>query len=111
MTDAQVSGPDSLSLFSWSIYVQSIHIQNGGSCEVVQSNGVTTNGHGHHHHHHSSGSSSKHKSSSKDKHRDKEREHKSSSSSSSSKEHKSSSRYVGAARFDSGHSCRTIWNS
>ncbi|XP_039229437.1 DNA topoisomerase 1 isoform X3 [Drosophila yakuba] len=71
---------------------QSIHIQNGGSCEVVQSNGVTTNGHGHHHHHHSSGSSSKHKSSSKDKHRDKEREHKSSSSSSSSKEHKSSSR-------------------
>ncbi|XP_043659925.1 DNA topoisomerase 1 isoform X3 [Drosophila teissieri] len=70
----------------------SIHIQNGGSCEVVQSNGVTTNGHGHHHHHHSSGSSSKHKSSSKDKHRDKEREHKSSSSSSSSKEHKSSSR-------------------
>ncbi|XP_043659924.1 DNA topoisomerase 1 isoform X2 [Drosophila teissieri] len=90
MTDAQVSGPDSLSLFSWSIY--SIHIQNGGSCEVVQSNGVTTNGHGHHHHHHSSGSSSKHKSSSKDKHRDKEREHKSSSSSSSSKEHKSSSR-------------------
>ncbi|KRK06334.1 uncharacterized protein Dyak_GE17176, isoform C [Drosophila yakuba] len=89
----------------------SIHIQNGGSCEVVQSNGVTTNGHGHHHHHHSSGSSSKHKSSSKDKHRDKEREHKSSSSSSSSKEHKSSSRYVGAARFDSGHSCRTIWNS
>ncbi|XP_039497024.1 DNA topoisomerase 1 isoform X2 [Drosophila santomea] len=72
--------------------VQSIHIQNGGSCEVVQSNGVTTNGHGHHHHHHSSGSSSKHKSSSKDKHRDKEREHKSSSSSSSSKEHKSSSR-------------------
>ncbi|XP_043659923.1 DNA topoisomerase 1 isoform X1 [Drosophila teissieri] len=92
MTDAQVSGPDSLSLFSWSIYVRSIHIQNGGSCEVVQSNGVTTNGHGHHHHHHSSGSSSKHKSSSKDKHRDKEREHKSSSSSSSSKEHKSSSR-------------------
>ncbi|XP_043659927.1 DNA topoisomerase 1 isoform X5 [Drosophila teissieri] len=72
--------------------MKSIHIQNGGSCEVVQSNGVTTNGHGHHHHHHSSGSSSKHKSSSKDKHRDKEREHKSSSSSSSSKEHKSSSR-------------------
>ncbi|KQS30319.1 DNA topoisomerase 1 isoform X2 [Drosophila erecta] len=69
---------------------QSIHIQNGGSCEVVQSNGLTTNGHGHHHHHHSSsGSSSKHKSSSKDKHRDKDREHKSSSS---SKEHKSSSR-------------------
>ncbi|EDV47029.1 DNA topoisomerase 1 isoform X1 [Drosophila erecta] len=68
----------------------SIHIQNGGSCEVVQSNGLTTNGHGHHHHHHSSsGSSSKHKSSSKDKHRDKDREHKSSSS---SKEHKSSSR-------------------
>nr|P30189.1 RecName: Full=DNA topoisomerase 1; AltName: Full=DNA topoisomerase I [Drosophila melanogaster]AAA28951.1 topoisomerase I [Drosophila melanogaster]AAC24158.1 DNA topoisomerase I [Drosophila melanogaster] len=71
----------------------SIHIQNGGSCEVVQSNGVTTNGHGHHHHHHSSSSSSsKHKSSSKDKHRDREREHKSSNSSSSSKEHKSSSR-------------------
>ncbi|KMZ09836.1 DNA topoisomerase 1 isoform X3 [Drosophila simulans] len=73
---------------------QSIHIQNGGSCEVVQSNGVTTNGHGHHHHHHSSSSSSssKHKSSSKDKHRDRDREHKSSNSSSSSKEHKSSSR-------------------
>ncbi|XP_017001462.2 DNA topoisomerase 1 isoform X2 [Drosophila takahashii] len=72
-----------------------IHIQNGGSCgEVVQSNGVTTNGHGHHHHHSSSGSSgsSKHKSSSKDKHRDKDREHKSSGSSSSSKDHKSSSR-------------------
>ncbi|KAH8355473.1 hypothetical protein KR084_011283, partial [Drosophila pseudotakahashii] len=76
---------------------QNIHIQNGGSCgEVVQSNGVTTNGHGHHHHHHSSSgsgsSSSKHKSSSKDKHRDKDREHKSSGSSSSSKDHKSSSR-------------------
>ncbi|XP_017050823.1 DNA topoisomerase 1 isoform X1 [Drosophila ficusphila] len=71
-----------------------IHIQNGGSCEVVQSNGVTTNGH-HHHHGSSSGSgsgSSKHKSSSKDKHRDKDREHKSSGSSSSSKDHKSSSR-------------------
>ncbi|XP_017115032.1 DNA topoisomerase 1 isoform X1 [Drosophila elegans] len=68
-----------------------IHIQNGGSCEVFQSNGVTTNGH--HHHHSSSGSSgSKHKSSSKDKHRDKDREHKSSGSSSSSKDHKSSSR-------------------
>ncbi|XP_017050824.1 DNA topoisomerase 1 isoform X2 [Drosophila ficusphila] len=73
---------------------QNIHIQNGGSCEVVQSNGVTTNGH-HHHHGSSSGSgsgSSKHKSSSKDKHRDKDREHKSSGSSSSSKDHKSSSR-------------------
>ncbi|XP_037727653.1 DNA topoisomerase 1 isoform X1 [Drosophila subpulchrella] len=73
-----------------------IHLQNGGSCEVVQSNGVTTNGHGHHHHHHhsssSGSSSSKHKSSSKDKHRDKDREHKSSGSSSSSKDHKSSSR-------------------
>ncbi|XP_017115033.1 DNA topoisomerase 1 isoform X2 [Drosophila elegans] len=70
---------------------QNIHIQNGGSCEVFQSNGVTTNGH--HHHHSSSGSSgSKHKSSSKDKHRDKDREHKSSGSSSSSKDHKSSSR-------------------
>ncbi|KAH8420336.1 hypothetical protein KR009_009250, partial [Drosophila setifemur] len=77
---------------------QNIHIQNGGSCEVVQSNGVTTNGHHNHHHHHSSGggsgssSHSKHKSSSKDKHRDRDREHKSSSSSSSSKDHKSSSR-------------------
>ncbi|KAH8391435.1 hypothetical protein KR200_006387, partial [Drosophila serrata] len=80
-----------------------IHAQNGGSCEMVQSNGVTTNGHHHqsqnHHHHHSSSGgggsssgSSKHKSSSKDKHRDKDREHKSSSSSSSSKDHKSSSR-------------------
>ncbi|KAH8245301.1 hypothetical protein KR032_008510 [Drosophila birchii] len=87
---------------------ENIHAQNGGSCgEMVQSNGVTTNGHhqsqNHHHHqhqHHSSSSggsgsgsgSSKHKSSSKDKHRDKDREHKSSSSSSSSKDHKSSSR-------------------
>ncbi|XP_030377996.1 DNA topoisomerase 1 [Scaptodrosophila lebanonensis] len=62
-----------------------IHAQNGGSCEV-QSNGVTTNGH----HHSGSSGSSKHKSSSKDKHRDKDREHKSSSSS-SSKDHKSSS--------------------
>ncbi|XP_017037012.1 DNA topoisomerase 1 isoform X2 [Drosophila kikkawai] len=79
---------------------QNIHAQNGGSCELVQSNGVTTNGHHHqsqnHHHHSSSGGgggsssgSSKHKSSSKDKHRDKDREHKSSSS---SKDHKSSSR-------------------
>ncbi|XP_046867297.1 DNA topoisomerase 1 isoform X2 [Drosophila willistoni] len=66
-----------------------IHIQNGGSCSEVQSNGVS-NGHHNHYHHNSSSSSSKHKSSSKDKHRDKERsEHKSSSS---SKEHKSSSR-------------------
>ncbi|XP_052850345.1 DNA topoisomerase 1 isoform X2 [Drosophila gunungcola] len=65
---------------------QNIHIQNGGSCEVFQSNGVTTNGH----HHHSSSSGSKHKSSSKDKHRDKDREHKSSGS--LSKDHKSSSR-------------------
>ncbi|XP_016973494.1 DNA topoisomerase 1 isoform X2 [Drosophila rhopaloa] len=64
---------------------QNIHIQNGGRSEVVQSNGVTSNGH---HHHHSSGS--KHKSHSKDKHRDKDREHKSSGSSSSSKDHKSS---------------------
>ncbi|KAH8247953.1 hypothetical protein KR038_010870, partial [Drosophila bunnanda] len=82
--------------------LQNIHAQNGGSCEMVQSNGVTTNGHHHqsqNHHHSSSGGgsgsgsgSSKHKSSSKDKHRDKDREHKSSSSSSSSKDHKSSSR-------------------